>query len=622
MADFPDFIELHERSHERLALQALALTGDPHAAAAGVREAFIAASQHWKKVSLLADPEEWVRSRAWSMATRRHLTHPWHRDDRVTPEQSAVLRSLQQLRDTQRRALLLHHLAGQSASDIAAELGLTQTQCAQALQDAVDAYTRALQITGDQVLASLQQLQPLVELSQTPTADQLIRKGARRRVTALVLGCVGSVTLVLLAGYFVSSGHVAPVSDSAPDSKPVTQSMLLTEKQLSTFTPVQPWTITSTNDNTSGTGINSTCQGDRFADPDGVGTLVRKFNSPGVQPRTLVETVEISDNPTKARDAYETTRGWFAGCELARLQLTQAWQINDLGEQAELIAFRVLSEPAQNLMVGLVRSGSVTVSTVMDAQAGAQIDPQASANLLNEALGRLCKSTAAKAKCSYQSVLVAANPPRSGEPDGSLSAVDLPPVAKISAPWMGSDLLPGEPNVASTPCDNTSFVAAGATDARTRSYLIPQAGLPARFGVTETFARLPNQARARKAINTAFNKMTVCEKDILGTKVTQAKVQRKAGANSEYGLWRVESQINNQQETIQWWMGIIRVGSSLAQVNFAPVGVNDIDQAIFTALVERARDRLYELEPDAPNAAQDGNSVATPSTAAPPSPNK
>ncbi|MEZ5160354.1 MAG: sigma factor-like helix-turn-helix DNA-binding protein, partial [Marmoricola sp.] len=165
MADFPDFIELHERSHERLALQALALTGDPHAAAAGVREAFIAASQHWKKVSLLADPEEWVRSRAWSMATRRHLTHPWHRDDRVTPEQSAVLRSLQQLRDNQRRALLLHHLAGQSASDISAELGLTQTQCAQALQDAVDAYTRALQITGDQVLASLQQLQPLVELS-------------------------------------------------------------------------------------------------------------------------------------------------------------------------------------------------------------------------------------------------------------------------------------------------------------------------------------------------------------------------------------------------------------------------------------------------------------------------
>lgn len=195
-------------------------------------------------------------------------------------------------------------------------------------------------------------------------------------------------------------------------------------------------------------------------------------------------------------------------------------------------------------------------------------------------------------------------------------------MANISAPWMGSDLLAGEPNVASTPCDNTSFVAAGATDARTRSYLIPQAGLPARFGVTETFARLPNQAKARKAINTVFNKMAACEKDILGTKVTQAKVQRKAGPNSEYGLWRVESQINNQQETIQWWMGITRVGSSLAQVNFAPVGINDIDQAIFTALVERARDRLRELEPTAPNATADGNSGASPSPAASQSPKK
>ncbi len=622
MPEFSDFHELHERSHERLALQALALTGDPHAATAGVRDSFIAAGHHWKKVSRLADPEEWIRSRAWSMATRRHLAHPWHRDDQVNPEQSAVLRGLQQLRDNQRRVLLLHHLAGQSSSDISAELGLTHTQAAQTLQDAIDAYTRALQIPSDQVLQSLHKLQPLVDLSHTPDADQLIRKGARRRVTALVLGCVGTVALVLGAGFFVPSGHVAPVSDSATDSQPVTQAMMLTEKQLSTFPPAQPWTITSTNDNTSGTGINSTCQGARFADPDGVGTLVRKFDSPGVQPRSLVETIEISDNPARAREAYETTRGWFTGCELARLQLTQAWQVNGLGEQADLIAFRVLSEPARNLMVGVVRSGSVTVSTVMDAEAGTPIDPQASANLLNEALGRLCKSTAAKAKCSYQSDLVAAIPPPSGEPEGSLSAVDLPPVANISAPWMGSDLLAGEPNVASTPCDNTSFVAAGATDARTRSYLIPQAGLPARFGVTETFARLPNQAKARKAINTVFNKMAACEKDILGTKVTQAKVQRKAGPNSEYGLWRVESQINNQQETIQWWMGITRVGSSLAQVNFAPVGINDIDQAIFTALVERARDRLRELEPTAPNATADGNSGASPSPAASQSPKK
>ena len=64
--------------------QALALTGDLPAAQSAVRDAYVGAWQHWRKVSRLEDPLDWVRPRAWQLAQRRHTARIWHRNKGLT----------------------------------------------------------------------------------------------------------------------------------------------------------------------------------------------------------------------------------------------------------------------------------------------------------------------------------------------------------------------------------------------------------------------------------------------------------------------------------------------------------------------------------------------------------
>src|SRR4051812_33510752 len=103
----PDFDDFYLASRRRLVLSAYALTGDLAAARTGVETAFVAARHHWRKVSRLPDPEEWVRPRAWSMAQRRRATRLWHREKGLSTQQKAVLDALHHLPDQQRKVLLL-----------------------------------------------------------------------------------------------------------------------------------------------------------------------------------------------------------------------------------------------------------------------------------------------------------------------------------------------------------------------------------------------------------------------------------------------------------------------------------------------------------------------------------
>src|SRR3954447_5398972 len=136
----PDFDEFYLASRRRLVLETYALTGDLSAARSAVRDAFEAAFHHWRKVSRLPDPEEWVRPRAWAMAQRRHVARLWHREKGLGADQKAVLDALHHLSDQQRKVLLLAHLAALSTADIGRELGETTARVEERLQVATDAF--------------------------------------------------------------------------------------------------------------------------------------------------------------------------------------------------------------------------------------------------------------------------------------------------------------------------------------------------------------------------------------------------------------------------------------------------------------------------------------------------
>ena len=69
-----EFDAFYKDARERLLMQTYALTGDLPAARSAVRDAFVAAWHHWRKVSRRPDPESWVRPQAWAHAQRRHTT--------------------------------------------------------------------------------------------------------------------------------------------------------------------------------------------------------------------------------------------------------------------------------------------------------------------------------------------------------------------------------------------------------------------------------------------------------------------------------------------------------------------------------------------------------------------
>jgi DNA-directed RNA polymerase specialized sigma24 family protein len=590
----PEFDEFYLASRRRLVLEAYALTGDLSAARSAVRDAFVAASHHWRKVGGLTDPEEWVRPRAWALAQRRHVARLWRRDQELSADQKRVLDALHHLPDQQRKVLLLTHLAGMSLEDIGRELGETPARIEQQLTAGTRSLCRETGAPDTGVLAAIESLVPVVEAADLPQALAIHRGGQRRRRLQAVTAVLVLLALTLAGGVFVTGGLQEPAAAGpAAAGRPVTQQMLLSLPQVQALAPRESWTEVGTSDNTSGTGINSICQDTRFADPQGRGTFVRTFVTSGSPRRSYLETVEISRSAAAARAAYTTTRGWFAGCGEARLQLLNTYRLEGLGDEAEMLRLRIPGATSRTYVVGVARTGSLTVSTVLETRGGHPIPVARTLNALTEALRNVCGADPSGA-CPDVVTAAPVLPPPSGETPGTLAAADLPVVGRIARPWVGTNPVPARSNVAATTCDKTNFLASGAPLAMTRTFLIPQAQLPRRFGITETYGQFVNPNRAAALVRAVIEDMRTCEKRDLGAKVSSEVAQTRGYRGSEFASWRLDSEID-KASTVGFWMGVARVGRYVAQVNFTPTGDNDVDDVTFQALMTRARDRLFEL---------------------------
>ena len=494
----PDFDEFYLASRRRLVLETYALTGDLSAARSAVRDAFEAAGHHWRKVSRLPDPEEWVRPRAWAMAQRRHVARLWHREKGLSAEQKNVLDALHHLPDQQRRAFLLAHLAGFTTPGIGRELGESAARIEHQLEAANRSFCKETGAPAEGILAAIELLAPIAEATALPPAPSVARAGRRRRRVHAVGGVVVLLALTLAGGLFVVRGGVekpAAAADPEPAPKPVTEEMLLSLAQVVSVVPGPRWRVVDTSENTSGSGINTVCQDARFADPRGRDTFIRKFAAAGKTRRHYLETVEVSRTPRAAAAAYRTTLGWFAGCSEARLQLLNAYRVSGLGETAQLLKLRIPNDVGRTYVVGIARTGSVTVSTVMETINGRPITARTATRGLTAAVRNLCDADPS-GPCPTKVTVAPVLPPRSGETPGTLAVADLPVVGKINRPWVGTDPVRARPNIAATTCDKANFVRSGAPRAATRTFLIPQGKLPKRFGITETVGAFPGPRKA------------------------------------------------------------------------------------------------------------------------------
>ena len=586
-----EFDEFYVSTRRGLVLQTFALTGDLVAARSAVRDAYVAARHHWEKVGRQGDPEAWVRPRAWSAAQRRHTARPWHRERHVTPEQATTLEALHQLSDAQRRAVVLTTLTDLSLPEIARELSLPVAKVDTLLEAGLTEVATALGCAREEIPGHLEALGSAADTVKLPRASVIRRNGLRRRRNHMVVGSV------LIAATTISAGAFVAVSTPAPPPPRVgalvSKKMLLTDAQVTGLDPKQAWATVSTTDNTQGSGLNHRCQTSRFADPRGLGTWVRTFQTGGSNPRRLVQTVEISNSPGAARSAYATTLGWYAGCTAPRLQLIDAYALSGVGDQSQILRLRIPDRQDRSFVVGIARSGALTISTVLATATPQPASAALLADTLSTAVRDLCTSKVAGA-CVGALRIARTLPPRSGEAPGMLAIADLPAIGRVDQPWVGVDPQIATTNLAATTCDNADFVKSGATKPLTRSYLFPpSAKVPKRFGVTETIGRFATPRAAARFSNQIIARMKACPDRKLSSTVSQQLVHD--GGGTSYALWRLENQVNVNEDEVMFWMGIARVGSYVAQVTLTPVKQYDVRRDTFTGLVIRARDRLFEV---------------------------
>ncbi|RNL65342.1 hypothetical protein EFK50_05125 [Nocardioides marmoriginsengisoli] len=587
-----EFDEFYVTTRRGLVVQTFALTGDLPASRNAVRDAYVAARHHWEKVGRLEDPESWIRPKAWAAAQRRRAARPIHRERHLDADQAATLEALHKLPDAQRRVLVLTHLSELGLPEIARELGHTLPRLDELFDTATAAVTAALDCTDDEVGAHLAHLEAATENVKLPRPSIVRRNGLRRRRNHAVVGSILLAATTVAAGAFVAVS--APAEAPPRQGALVSKKMLLTPAQVAPLSPKTPWRLTSTDNNTVGKGINTMCQTAQFADTNGLGTWVRKYDAAGAAPRKLVQTVEISNSPGAAKQAYDTTLGWYAGCKVARIQLVDAYTVTGVGDQAQVLRMRIPGAKDRSFVIALARTGSLTTSTVLETATPAPAAATSMSSTLAASVTDLCTSKVA-GTCVSAVRTTRTLPPPSGEAPGMLAIADLPVVPGVRAAWSGTAATDATRNPAATTCDRANFAASGATKPTSRSFVILKAGLPSRFGLTETIGTFATNRQAAKFTDQVIARMKACPDKELGSTVTQQLIRTNRSRDQSFALWRLGNQVSPSKPEVMYWIGIVRVGPNVAQLLLTPVKKYDVDQPTFGLLLARARDRLHEV---------------------------
>ncbi|MGN6575799.1 MAG: sigma factor-like helix-turn-helix DNA-binding protein, partial [Nocardioides sp.] len=569
------FDAFYRDTRRRVLHQAFALTGDLAAAQAAVRDAYVAAWHHWRKVERLDDKESWVRPHAWNTAQRRHVGRIWHRNRGMAPDVLATLDGLAKLPGAQRRILLLIQLAGVPLEQAARELGITRETAERNLQSASANLSIHLDTDSTGLRVALLGLDSALDGAALPRASIVRRAGRKRRQGHTVVAAVAATAVAIVSGAVayqpadrpdpMATGGAEALAGAAlgsgltpqdeADADLPSADNLLDEDQIRRLGMAHRWRVERTHTNTSGDGINTICQQERFADPDGLAAWVREFSSAGKVRRKAVQTVEVSESPEQAERGFTTTLGWYAGCRVGRLQLLHAYDVTDIGDEAAVLTLREWRKPVTTYTVAVARIGAVTTSTVGRSVGAPPPPTEQVVQSLADSVAMLCSSSGSTG-CSKVPTYRPVPPPPSGGRPGMLAVPDLPPVGRIDKPWVGTDTK-ATPNPSMTTCDRARFTKSGARPARARVYLIPEADLPTRFGMSETAGVFPSEASAKRFLGQVRRSVAGCEDRDLATSVTGSQRGRFGRTGADWSIWTLRTEIS-QRRTVEFRVGFVR----------------------------------------------------------------
>jgi hypothetical protein len=272
---------------------------------------------------------------------------------------------------------------------------------------------------------------------------------------------------------------------------------------------------------------------------------------------------------------------------MGRTQLLGVRRVRGLGDEAEQYTLQSWGKPQATMVLGVARTGRITTVALTRTSGSSRPDRAANLRLLVSAVDDLCP-TAGGGPCSSMPEAEDIPAPPTGTLPMMVSELDLPPVAGVDSPWVGTTPRRALTNLAATGCDESSFAGRRWRHAATRSFLVPDAQLADTFGLTETVGRQTTRAAARRFVTGVRTSLDGCSKRDLGTKVVPLADRRDLSA------WQVRTQVSDKQ-VMTFYMGVARAGSAVAQVGFVPDGRHSMTKRQFIALVQRAGERLAAM---------------------------
>ncbi len=615
-----EFDAFYKAARDRLLLQTYALTGDLGAARSAVRDAYVVAWHHWRKLSRLGDPESSVRPHAWRHAQRRATVRPWHKEKGLDRDNLATLEALAALTGPQRRALLLTQLAAVSMDDMAREIGLPSDDAQRELQNAASQFATLKDIPASSIPVTFAALATATTDVTWPRVTILRRAGAARRRMHTVVGAGAVVAALVASGAAVTDATgVRPTLDreqvagppagnqTAPGPEIVLPETSLLPGDVVRRTLIGDWAQGPTHDNSVGNGVVLPCQPEdadsRYADPRGTAAWVRVFRTgpAGESPRKLTEVVEASRNLERARKTYHRIRGWVADCFTPGVRLISTATNPELADASAILVLNAEHPELATYVVGVARTGLFTTAVALRTDVGPlAADRGGVVELLGEAVDRLCTLPDAGRCAASPAALELAPPYAAGEVPAMLATVDLPFVGEPAEPWLGTP--PREITNVRTDMDVLGCVhpaLAGEYDGdkfRTdlvRTFVKVGSELPPEFGLTQGVAALPTKA-AGALLDAYRSAINGCPDRDAGSGTEVRVLKAFDDGDDSFTAWHLSTRLPNER-TLEYSVAFVRSGSAVSQLVFVSAPGARMTDDQFVGITRRALERLPQL---------------------------
>lgn len=604
MTRVDEFDNFYRATRRRVLAATYAVCGDRQVARDSTLDAYQRAWRSWGNIRA-GDPAAYVRDQAAKLTIFNRSTHPLRRKHEEDGD-TALLEALHRLSYDERRIVTLLTVAGVDLDDATAEMQVDDAAGMELATNALVALEKSLDQPLDALEQRLTELREVAEDMDLPGADQ-VRRSARRtgRRNSVVL-VAATVLALFVGGLAATDGDAFATLEAMPyrekigaerpdiilDSHNIDTDDLLSRTQVERLNPEREWRVDATETDSDNTTPYSTCPPTRFADPDPLKVFVRAYSTEPAAER-VAQSIEVSRSQGASEAAYGTLLGWYANCAHPRTRLIDTYTVKRPFGDFKILRLQSYREPARFISVGLAQSGAVTSTLIHEVNGTEPSDVETFARSLNDSIARVCADSGGQ--CSDEITVEPSLPPQTEQYPGFLSVVDMPPLGRIDRVWAaGPAQAPSGLNPAASLCDKTDFETEAFSDAATRLIAIPDASeLPQEFAVAQTVARAESPEAAQAVVEQIAGKVDSCGSTELSAQVDERQDVRGEGYSGV--SWRLSFETGRDQR-VHYRMGVVHRGAQVTQVLAPPSGDNMFAAEDFTALMDRAGQRLAYAE--------------------------